>query len=158
MTQWTRISYNESVSYLLQPRQQPLLPALPSSHLALLGLPHHQQPLSRLSCHLLLRRSFVTHKLHALTRYSSVHYTTNAAGQTQLVTVVLTQSVVDATESAHAATASATSTSAAKESKFPTGGIIGICVGVGAAILALIALAVWRMKRRGRNEDEAIRW
>ncbi|KIR33321.1 hypothetical protein I352_04088 [Cryptococcus deuterogattii MMRL2647] len=89
---------------------------------------------------------------------ASVHYTTNAAGQTQLVTVVLTQSVVDATESAHAATASATSTSAAKESKFPTGGIIGICVGVGAAILALIALAVWRMKRRGRNEDEAIRW
>lgn len=94
--------------------------------------------------------------MHALTRYSSVHYTTNAAGQTQLVTVVLTQSVVDAT--AHAATASATSTSAAKESKFPTGGIIGICVGVGAAILALIALAVWRMKRRGRDEDEAIRW
>ncbi|ADV23477.1 Hypothetical protein CGB_G3320C [Cryptococcus gattii WM276] len=86
----------------------------------------------------------------------SVHYTTNAAGQTQLVTVVLTQSAVDAT--AHAATASATSTSAAKESKFPTGGIIGICVGVGAAILALIALAVWRMKRRGRDEDEAIRW
>ncbi|WVO21514.1 uncharacterized protein IAS62_002823 [Cryptococcus decagattii] len=88
----------------------------------------------------------------------SVHYTTNAAGQTQLVTVVLTQSAVDATESAHAATSSATSTSAAKGSKFPTGGIIGICVGVGAAILALIALAVWRMKRRGHDEDEAIRW
>lgn len=141
---------------MLQPRQQPLLPALPSSHLALLRLPHHQQPLSRLPCHPLLRKSFISHTLHALTRYSSVHYTTNAAGQTQLVTVVLTQSVVDAT--AHAATASATSTSAAKESKFPTGGIIGICVGVGAAILALIALAVWRMKRRGRDEDEAIRW
>lgn len=111
-----------------------------------------------MSCRLLLGKSFVSHTLHALTRYSSVHYTTNAAGQTQLVTVVLTQSVVDATESAHAATASATSTSAAKGSKFPTGGIIGICVGVGAAILALIALAVWRMKRKGHDEDEAIRW
>lgn len=98
--------------------------------------------------------------MRALTQYSSVQYTTDAAGQTQLVTVILTQSVDDATRSADAATASATSTAATQSggNKFPTGAIIGICVGVGAAILALIALAVWRMKRRGGEEDEAIRW
>ncbi|OWT38120.1 hypothetical protein C362_03985 [Cryptococcus neoformans Bt1] len=95
-----------------------------------------------------------------LSTSASVQYTTNAAGQTQLVTVILTQSADDATRSADAATASSTSTAAAQKegSKFPTGAIIGICVGVGTAILALIALAVWRMKRRSGDEDEAIRW
>ena len=39
-----------------------------------------------------------------------------------------------------------------------TGAIIGISVGAGVALIALIALAIWRMKRRSGDEDEAIRW
>ncbi|WVQ80193.1 hypothetical protein IAT38_002298 [Cryptococcus sp. DSM 104549] len=88
---------------------------------------------------------------------ASVQYTTDAAGQTQLITVILTQSAAAAADS----TATATTTAAPSnkgDGGISTAAIIGISVGVGAAILALILLALWRMKRRTGDEDEAIRW
>ncbi|WWC63396.1 uncharacterized protein I303_105996 [Kwoniella dejecticola CBS 10117] len=86
---------------------------------------------------------------------ASVQYTTDAAGQTQLVTVILT-----AAASAAESTTSSTASAKAKTDgdSIPVAAIIGISVGVGVVILALIAFAVWRMKRRTGDEDEAIRW
>ncbi|WVW85522.1 hypothetical protein I302_107560 [Kwoniella bestiolae CBS 10118] len=87
---------------------------------------------------------------------ASVQYTTDAAGQTQLVTVILTAAAATAAES----TASSTSSAKPKDGgdSIPTAAIIGISVGVGVVVIALIAFAVWRMKRRNGDEDEAIRW
>ncbi|WVQ95025.1 hypothetical protein IAU59_002117 [Kwoniella sp. CBS 9459] len=85
----------------------------------------------------------------------SIQTTINEAGQTQLVTVVLTEAA-SATEAAATAT-----TSAAKKDdgdSIPTAAIVGISVGAGVVVLVLIAFAVWRMKRRSSDEDEAIRW
>ncbi|WWC90606.1 uncharacterized protein L201_005542 [Kwoniella dendrophila CBS 6074] len=86
---------------------------------------------------------------------ASIQYTTDAAGQTQLVTVFLTASA-----SAEQSTNSATSSAKPKDDgdSIPTPAIIGISVGVGVVVIALIAFAVWRMKRRTSDEDEAIRW
>ncbi|OCF31568.1 hypothetical protein I316_06767 [Kwoniella heveanensis BCC8398] len=85
----------------------------------------------------------------------SIQTTVDEAGQTQLVTVIFT-------EAASATDAAATaSTSAAKKDdgdSIPTAAIIGISVGAGVVVLVLIAFAVWRMKRRNGDEDEAIRW
>ncbi|WWD19132.1 hypothetical protein CI109_103590 [Kwoniella shandongensis] len=86
---------------------------------------------------------------------ASVHYTTDAAGQTQMVTVFLTQAA--ASEAAATSTSSAAATSKSGGS-ISTGAIIGISVAVGVVVIALIAFAVWRMKRRTSDEDEAIRW
>jgi hypothetical protein len=60
--------------------------------------------------------------------------------------------------SVSAAAASSTSTTPPSGSPISTGAIIGISVGVGAVVIGLIALAIWRMKRRGQDLDEAIRW
>ncbi|WWC93490.1 hypothetical protein V866_000325 [Kwoniella sp. B9012] len=87
---------------------------------------------------------------------ASVQYTTDAAGQTQLVTVILTAAAATAAESTSSSTSSAKSKS--DGDSIPTAAIIGISVGVGVVVIALIAFAVWRMKRRNGDEDEAIRW
>ncbi|WWC71480.1 uncharacterized protein I206_105438 [Kwoniella pini CBS 10737] len=86
---------------------------------------------------------------------ASVQYTTDAAGQTQLVTVILT-----AAASAADATSSAITSAKSKSDgdSIPVAAIIGISVGVGVVVLVLIAFAVWRMKKRTGDEDEAIRW
>ncbi|KAK8854723.1 hypothetical protein IAR55_003462 [Kwoniella newhampshirensis] len=86
---------------------------------------------------------------------ASVHYTTDAAGQTQLVTVILTQAA--ATEAPAPTSAAATAVSRGGGG-ISTGAIIGISVAAGVVVLALILLAVWRMKTRTVDEDEAIRW
>ncbi|ODN85456.1 hypothetical protein L198_07537 [Cryptococcus wingfieldii CBS 7118] len=92
----------------------------------------------------------------------SVQYTTDSSGQTQMITVVLTQSADDDDPSTAnaAATASSANTAATNEDdgSLSTGAIIGICVGVGVAVLALIGLALCRMRKRSSDEDEAIRW
>jgi hypothetical protein len=84
----------------------------------------------------------------------------DAGGETVVVTVM--QSVV--TESA-APTLAPAASSAAPEKKeddsglaIPLGAIIGISVGAGLVILLLIGLAVWRMKKRSVDDDDAIRW
>ncbi|WVQ71971.1 hypothetical protein IAR50_001514 [Cryptococcus sp. DSM 104548] len=89
----------------------------------------------------------------------SVQYTTDSSGQTQMVTVILTQSADDDASTANAAaTASSTAASTKSDGSLSTGAIIGICVGVGVAVLALIGLALCRMRKRSSDEDEAIRW
>ncbi|WVN86312.1 uncharacterized protein L203_101475 [Cryptococcus depauperatus CBS 7841] len=89
--------------------------------------------------------------------HESIQYTTDANGQTKMITVILTQSATN--ESPNPATASASSSTAKKgNSSFPTGAIIGISVAVAIVVLALIAFAFWRMKKRSSDEDEAIRW
>ena len=85
----------------------------------------------------------------------------DAGGETVVVTVM--QSVV--TESAAPTLAAPAASSAAPEKKeddgglaIPLGAIIGISVGAGLVILLLIGLAVWRMKKRSAEDDDAIRW
>ncbi|RSH88850.1 hypothetical protein EHS25_003078 [Saitozyma podzolica] len=83
----------------------------------------------------------------------------NAAGQTVVITQTYIPSVSTViASSVSAAAASSTSTTPASGSPISTGAIIGISVGVGAVVIGLIALAIWRMKRRGQDLDEAIRW
>jgi hypothetical protein len=83
----------------------------------------------------------------------------DAGGETVVVTVM--QSVV--TESATRSQAPASSSPVAEKKEddglaIPMSAIIGISVGAGVVILALIALAVWRMKKRSTDDDDAIRW
>jgi hypothetical protein len=83
----------------------------------------------------------------------------DAGGETVVVTVM--QSVV--TESATRSQAPASSSPVAEKKEddglaIPMGAIIGISVGAGVVILALIALAVWRMKKRSADDNDAIRW
>ncbi|WVR09530.1 hypothetical protein IAU60_006599 [Kwoniella sp. DSM 27419] len=87
---------------------------------------------------------------------ASVHTTVNEEGQTQLVTILITQA---ATSADPAATAESTSSTKKKDDdSISTPAIIGISVGAGVVVLLLVAIAVWRMKRRSGDEDEAIRW
>ncbi|WVF67438.1 hypothetical protein IAT40_002194 [Kwoniella sp. CBS 6097] len=85
----------------------------------------------------------------------SVQTTVDEAGQTQLVTVIFTEAA-SATEAA--ATASTSADKKDDGDSIPTAAIIGISVGAGVVVIVLIAFAVWRMKRRNSDEDEAIRW
>jgi hypothetical protein len=84
----------------------------------------------------------------------------DAGGETIVVTVM--QSVV--TESATGPQAPASSSTESEKKKdddgpaIPIGAIIGISVGAGVVILTLIGLAVWRMKKRSVDDDDAIRW
>lgn len=85
----------------------------------------------------------------------------DAGGETVVVTVM--QSVVTESVSRSSEPAAASSAPAEKEEKnnglaIPLGAVIGISVGAGIVVLLLIALAVWRMKRRSVDEDDAIRW
>lgn len=82
---------------------------------------------------------------------------TDAGGQT--VTQVITVPVSRTSDTA----ATAETSTAAPEKKddgpaIGTPAIIGIAVGVGVVVFGLIGMAIWRMKRRGNDEDEAIRW
>lgn len=95
-----------------------------------------------------------------LTVRPSMSLSVDAGGETIVVTVM--QSVV--TESV-APTQAPAASSAAPEKKedddglaIPMGAIIGISVGAGLVILLLIGLAVWRMKKRSVDDDDAIRW
>ena len=87
-----------------------------------------------------------------LTHHRVTTITTDASGQTNVITLTLTTAPsatdVSAVNQAHRNDDNAIS----------TGAIIGISVGVGAVVLALIACAIWRMKKRADDEDEAIRW
>jgi len=84
----------------------------------------------------------------------------DAGGETVVVTVM--QSVV--TESAAPTQAPAVSSAATEKKEddgglaIPIGAIIGISVGAGLVILLLIGLAIWRMKKRSVDNDDAIRW
>jgi hypothetical protein len=84
----------------------------------------------------------------------------DAGGETIVVTVM--QSIV--TESAAPTQAPAASSAVPEEKEdddglaIPMGAIIGISVGAGLVILLLIGLAVWRMKKRSVDDDDAIRW
>ena len=82
----------------------------------------------------------------------------DAAGKT--VTQVVTVPVSPTPTSSSSQTSSAATNDDKKEDgpAIGTGAIIGIAVGVGAVVFGLIGMAIWRMKRRGGDEDEAIRW
>ncbi|ORX38444.1 hypothetical protein BD324DRAFT_357896 [Kockovaella imperatae] len=84
---------------------------------------------------------------------------TDEAGSTKIITQVVT-SIPSSTPSTDSDAASNTYTSSNNEdsSSLSTPAIIGISVGAGVLVLSLIACAVWRMKRRHGDEDEAIRW
>lgn len=91
----------------------------------------------------------------------STSLSVDAGGETVVVTVM--QSVV--TQSVSRSTVPASASASATEKKenndglaIPLGAIIGISVGAGVVVLLLITLAIWRMKRRSVDEDEAIRW
>jgi hypothetical protein len=81
--------------------------------------------------------------------------TTDASGQTAVITLVLTQT---ASVSVSSAAAAATISKSGDGDSIPKSAIVGISVAVGLVILGLIACAIWRMKRRNGDEDEAIRW
>lgn len=73
------------------------------------------------------------------------------------------QSIVTEAVSRSTVSAIASSSAPVKEEDnnglaIPLGAVIGISVGAGIVVLLLIALAVWRMKRRSVDEDDAIRW
>ena len=81
--------------------------------------------------------------------------TTDPAGAVKFITTVLT-----ATPTASIDGAAAPSKSAEKSDGggISTGAIIGISVAAGVLLLSLVGCAIWRMKRRGNEEDDAIRW
>lgn len=77
--------------------------------------------------------------------------------------VTVMQSIVTESVPQSSAPASASSSTAPKEDynnglAIPLGAVIGISIGAGIVVLLLIALAVWRMRRRSVDEDDAIRW
>lgn len=73
--------------------------------------------------------------------------------------VVVTQYYTPTAASVSSAAASASTSAPSSDGPaIPIGAIIGISVAVGVVILGLIGCAVWRMKRRNGDEDEAIRW
>lgn len=73
--------------------------------------------------------------------------------------VIVTQYYNAPASASSAAAAAASSAPPSNEGpSLPVGAIIGISVAVGVVILGLIGCAVWRMKRRTGDEDEAIRW
>lgn len=85
----------------------------------------------------------------------SIHTSVDAGGQV----IIITQYYTPAAASVSSAAAAASSSAPANDGpSIPIGAIIGISVAVGVIILALIGCAVWRMKRRNGDEDEAIRW
>lgn len=88
----------------------------------------------------------------------SVSLGIDAAGKT--VTQVVTVPVSPTPTSSSSQTSAAATNDDKKEDgpAIGTGAIIGIAVGVGAVVFGLIGMAIWRMKRRGGDEDEAIRW
>lgn len=91
----------------------------------------------------------------------STSLSVDAGGETVVVTVM--QSIVTESVSRSSVPASATPTAKEKEEDndglaIPLGAVIGISVGAGLVVLLLIGLAVWRMKKRAVDEDEAIRW
>lgn len=83
---------------------------------------------------------------------SSLSVSTNAKGE------VFTTTIYAAVASSSSSPSPDSSSSRASGPAISTGAIVGIAVGVGVVVFALIGLAVWRMKRRGSDEDEAIRW
>lgn len=77
-------------------------------------------------------------------------------GRVVIVTAYYTPSAMSTLSSPAGASSSPAPTS--EGPSLPVGAIIGISVAVGVVILSLIGCAVWRMKRRAGDEDEAIRW
>jgi len=86
---------------------------------------------------------------------SVVTVTTDPAGEVRVITTVLT-----ASPTASADTIDSPSDTEVKSDGggISTGAIIGISVAAGVVLFSLIGCAIWRMKRRGGDEDEAIRW
>lgn len=82
--------------------------------------------------------------------------TTDASGQTAVITLVYTQTASDLASKTSAA--EATTSSASSGSGISTPAIVGISVAVGLVLLTLVGCALWRMKRKNGDEDEAIRW
>ncbi|KAK4685118.1 hypothetical protein P7C73_g5036, partial [Tremellales sp. Uapishka_1] len=83
---------------------------------------------------------------------------TDAAGVTSIVTLYQTAAATPSTTASSTAAAASTSSSSKNGDSISTPAIVGVSVAVGLVVISLIACAVWRMKRRGREEDEAIRW
>ena len=90
--------------------------------------------------------------------------TTDASGQTAIITLFYTQTAPSPSTTTDFSTSSASAAAAASSSASSNGAsisisaIIGICVAGGAVVFALIGCAIWRMKRKTGDEDEAIRW
>lgn len=80
--------------------------------------------------------------------------TTDARGQVSVVTLVLTATA--SSESAESSPSPSAKTDS--DGGISTGAIIGISIGAGLVVLTLIGCAIWRMRRRSSDEDEAIRW
>jgi hypothetical protein len=83
----------------------------------------------------------------------------DAGGETVVVTVM--QSIETERVSHTEAPAASSAAPTKKEDDglaIPLGAIIGISVGAGVVVLALIGLAIWRMKKRNVDDDDAIRW
>lgn len=96
-----------------------------------------------------------------LTKPSVTTVTTDPAGQTQIVTLLLTapQSTITTTNTSSTdPDAIASKDDKSSGANISIGAIIGTSVAVGLVVFALIGCAVWRMKRRSGDEDEAIRW
>lgn len=84
--------------------------------------------------------------------------TTDASGQTAVITLVYTQTASRSSSGSSVAAAAASTSAASSGSSISTGAIVGISVAIGLVLLTLVGCAIWRMKRKTSDEDEAIRW
>ena len=91
--------------------------------------------------------------------HSETTISTDEAGSQIVITRYLT-STASSAPIASAAGGGDVETTAKSEDKsvLSIGAIIGIAVAAGLVVISLVGCAVWRMKRRHGDEDEAIRW